>query len=394
MLDLLNIDIINRIIFYLNAKDTVQLLSTCQHIYAMRSHLIYKFLAHRDKILNLSYGSQFIYLVIDTDVLLPDYTKIFRIINYTGAVSLNNFNNLRELNMENYVCDVLPTLPSRLLVLKLPNKFNGSLLNILPPTLKSLHLGFRYNQPLHHEGQPILNFRLKYIIFSHYFNQELFSVSGQRYLPCSLIKITFGRHFNQDVFYIHRSIFSNKLVKLEFGAMFDKPLVSPEGKPYIPPSVKEIKLNNTALTSLGIVIDGKRYGIFPPGLYKLKLLFLSSNQIMFIPPKLKSLSVFRISDMSSIKLLSQLEELAIHKVSIIYQFREGDFPPNLQKLYINDYNQYIPASILPDGLQVLELGEHYERILDPDLKVSKIILRNKGYIGNIPHCLMDRVVIM
>jgi hypothetical protein len=394
MLDQLNIDIINLIIHYLNDKDTAQLLSTCQHIYAMRSHLIYKFLIQRDKVIELPYADQFVHLAIDTDMVVSDYSKIYRITNYTGLMSLNCFTALRELNMENYVCDVLPTLPPRLKLLKLPNTYNGSLLNILPSTLSKLHLGIRYNQPLYEQGKKILRYGLKCIIFSHCFNQEVISPHGQRYLPPTLIQITFGHNFNQPIFCNKHSVFSKNLVKLKFGRKFDQPIISPEGLPYIPTYVKELELNFSAHVPLGLMIGNKKYSALPYGLNTLKLLQLSHTNIAFIPSKLKLLTIFRINNMISISSLSQLNELRIQKVSVLYEFEKDDFPQNLQRLYINYYNKCIPASVLPDGLQILELGELYERLLDPDLKVNKIILHNNKYIGNIPSQLLSKVVIL
>ena len=392
MIDQLPLDIIDIIIRYLNGKDISHLLLTCQHIYGMRHSLIYRVVIDEHKVKNLSYYNQFIKLCVKTDNDVVDCSKVFRIYNYQGAIPLINFIELRELNMSDYECNMLPSLPPNLRRLRLPSTFNGGLVDVLPSSLRVLHLGRKYNQPLYQHGRKVLNFGLKCIIFGHDFNQPIISESGSLYLPPSLVEIDFGYEFNQPIF-CKKMALGPKLKKLKFGCQFNQSIISQEGLPYIPLSVKDLKLLSLIQIALGINLNGKKYSALPNGLTNLKIMVIDGRSIKdYVPKYLESLHIIRLTNGISGCFPSKLRELRIGFIGLTYEFGHGDLPDTLELLDINKYNKYIPATIIPNNVETLILGHRYEHLLDPDLKVSKIILHNKDLYDYIPYKLMSRVV--
>ena len=139
---------------------------------------------------------------IGANLLPPTLTQLKLIGGFNQPIAADALpSSLNHLTLSNrWTHDLrLVALPPRLLLLDVDDEFGEfdytihPTKNILPPTLTSLTLTDKFDQPLLHRG--MLPAALRHIIFGRSFNQKI----DVDVLPNTLISIQFGRNFNRPL---------------------------------------------------------------------------------------------------------------------------------------------------------------------------------------------------
>ncbi|AGF85008.1 repeat-containing protein [Moumouvirus goulette] len=282
MLQSLNFDTILHLFDYLDDKDKISFMSTCQDLFNIKNSIkiqnLYSYHIVKDSIFlssfrKISFNTKNIDIPINTTHLyfcdsfnksLPKLNEVNCLTNNLKFIKFGwNFNqsikgcipnNVTHLIFGNrFNQDILGCIPESVIYLEFGTSFNKSVENCLPKNLKYLKFGFKFNQNIDNCIPDV-----KYLEFGHYFNQRINNCSiNKKYgLPSSLKYLIFKQEFNQS---ITRCI-PHGVKILKFGKKFNQnikyqlPLTlkylsicNPQGKNYnilndLPTSVKKIHL--------------------------------------------------------------------------------------------------------------------------------------------------------
>jgi hypothetical protein len=151
----------------------------------------------------------------DKNILESKIIKIIKITNVKDLITLNNFENLKELtfgNNYNQAIDV-NILPNSLNTLTFGWSYNQIIgVNVLPNSLKALTFGYCYNKTI---DVNVLPNSLRALAFNVSYNQ----IIGVNVLPNSLQTLTFGTQYNQT---IGINVLPNSLKTLTFGTQYNQ----------------------------------------------------------------------------------------------------------------------------------------------------------------------------
>jgi hypothetical protein len=259
-------------------------------------------------------------------------------------------------------------LPNNLLKLSLADFSQQLKIGVFPESLIKLSLGHNLDHTLE---QGVLPSNLKHLSFVYNFNQKL----EQGVLPNNLKKLLFGYNFNQE---LGKGVLPNNLKKLLiYGGNFNKTLVLPDNLKTLsidctfnnnnlklPSSLKSLHLNN------------KYYQPFEPDSFpdNLEILCLGSgyDQIIFLPKKLKLLSVYYIHINQKPDLLSDLINLQYLILEERYDARSA-----LEEIFINNILNYNKKLIIIDRNTATYRYESNIKSHFPDNKIITKYLKFK-----------------
>jgi hypothetical protein len=131
----------------------------------------------------------------DKNILESKIIKIIKITNVKDLITLNNFENLKELTFGYYYNRTIDVnvLPNSLKTLTFSLSYNQTIdVNVLPNSLKALTFDYSYNKTI---GINVLPNSLQTLTFGYTYNQ----IIGINILPNSLQTLTFGYGFNQII---------------------------------------------------------------------------------------------------------------------------------------------------------------------------------------------------
>jgi hypothetical protein len=293
--------------------------------------------------------------------------------------------NLLTLGL--YVNQSKISLPPNLKRLLLGSKFNSPI-DVLPESLKFLHIGSKFQHPIVInsclESLIIVSLRynfplgplplsLKYLQISGDFNQALYDNTGKQQLPSNLEILKLPGYFNQTL-----GILPNSLLKLTTGVTFNQNLG------VLPPNLHTLNLGrsfNFPLGQLGSSLISLKFGknysqtidTLPNNLQKL---IIRSNtrkyKLNVLPQSLTYLDVH--NGRGIVNLPNNLKTLLVS-----YELSDCKLPDSLIKLCVG--GKPCKNLVLPPNLKYLYLGNLYRNSLGA-VDGARVILPNTLRIFN------------